>query len=68
MSRGKSWRYRLYGEGGRDDPFSGMMAHAKWLLESELVSLMVELGFGRVDVAERRVERNGARVLVFASR
>jgi tRNA (mo5U34)-methyltransferase len=45
-----------------------MADHAKWLREEDLVGLLHQEGFHNIDVAERRQERNGPRVLIFASR
>jgi len=68
VSEGTSYRYMPYREGGREDPFSGMADHAKWICEGDLVRLLRESGFRNVDMVERRQERNGPRVLIFASR
>jgi tRNA (mo5U34)-methyltransferase len=65
---GRSYPYRHYREGGRADAFSGMYDHAKWLPVDVLASLLREQGFGEVDVAELRPERNGLRALIFAKR
>lgn len=68
VSEGKPYRYMEYRERGRHDPFSGMAEHAKWIREEDVIGLLHESGFHRVEVAERRQERNGPRVLIFASR
>jgi tRNA (mo5U34)-methyltransferase len=65
---GTEWRYQRKTEGGRADPFSGMYAHAKWLPLDELERLLAAAGFPVIDVAERRDERNGLRVKIFARR
>lgn len=65
---GRSYPYRHFTEGGRKDAFSGMYDHAKWLPLDVLTGLLSAQGFGKVDVAEVREERNGRRVLVFAER
>jgi tRNA (mo5U34)-methyltransferase len=62
------FRYQQYKEGGREVPFAGMAEHAKWLCEEDLLRLLCEAGFQYIDVAERRQERNGPRVLIFAGR
>ncbi len=62
------FRYQRYREGGREEPFAGMADHAKWLLEADLIRVLREAGFTAVDVAERRAERNGPRVLIYAAR
>ena len=67
-SNGRSWGYYRYGEHGRADPFSGMYDHAKWLPLDELEAVLKAAGFPHVELAERRDERNGLRVLLFARR
>lgn len=68
QSNGKNYKYQSYSEPGRDAPFAGMEDHAKWLLETDLVDLLKECGFEDVDVVERRDERNGLRILLYAKR
>jgi len=68
VSGSERFRYQRYKEGGREEPFAGMADHAKWLVEEDLVRLLREIGFVMVDVAERRAERNGPRVLIYAAR
>ena len=65
---GRTWRYYRYGEHSRADPFAGMYDHAKWLPLDELEALLALAGYPRIEVAERRDERNGLRVLIFARR
>ncbi|MDP8956836.1 MAG: methyltransferase type 12 [Actinomycetota bacterium] len=67
-SGGDQFRFRPVREAGRDDPFSGTTDDSKWLLLDDIVSLLRNGGFGEVEVAERRDERNGPRVLLFAAR
>lgn len=67
-SGGRRYAYRRYREGGRADAFSGMYDHAKWLPIEDLTGFLRERGFGDVDVAEMRQERNGLRTLLFARR
>lgn len=61
-------RYWEFTEHGRDNPFSGMGSHAKWIVLEDLVELLHQLNFTDIDIAERRNERNGPRVLIYASR
>lgn len=68
VSGSDRFQYQRYREGGREEPFAGMAEHAKWLREEDLVHLLRGEGFQNVDVAQRRQERNGPRVLIFASR
>ena len=63
-----SYRYQNYGEGGLADPFSGMYQTARWLLLPDLVRLLEQLGFSKVDIIEERQERNGPRCLIVAER
>lgn len=65
---GREYRYKLYRELGRADAFSGLYEHSKWLALGTIVDLLRESGFPHVDIVETRQERNGPRVLLFASR
>lgn len=67
-ANGKTYSYRKKKESGREEPFSGMYDHSKWLLEETVCEILREQGFDSVDVAERRDEKNGARILLFAGR
>lgn len=60
--------YRRLDEGGQRDVFSGMYDHAKWLTLDTIDSVLRDMGFDHIDVAEKRAERNGPRVLLFARR
>lgn len=62
------YRYFNFKESGRDAPFAGLGDHAKWITLEDLIMLFNVSGFSFVDVAERREERNGPRVLIYASR
>lgn len=64
---GRSFRCRRFGE-ARADPFSGMTSHSRWILLDDIVELLQEAGLDTVDVVERRAERNGPRVLLFAEK
>jgi len=65
---GVDYRYKHFREGGREAAFAGMYDHAKWLPPDTLVSILKDVGFSNVDIAELRDERNGARALIFAHR
>lgn len=65
---GREFPYKRYGEGGRSDVFSGMYDHAKWLTLEDVRRLLAEASLTRVQIIEERMERNGPRVLLFASR
>jgi hypothetical protein len=45
-----------------------MEDNSRWLLEDDLVRVLRDIGFATVEVAERRDERNGPRVLIHAER
>ena len=65
---GKDYPYFKYREGGRDEIFSGMYDHAKWLLLDDLVRLLKESGFNQVVVASNEMQRNGPRVSIYAAK
>jgi hypothetical protein len=65
---GERFRFRRYEERGREDVFSGMRPHSKWLLLDDIASVLRGVGFDSVEVVETRNERNGPRVLLFAER
>lgn len=62
------FRYKRYMEYGKAESFSGMYDHSKWLLLEDLVKCLKIAGFTNVEIAEKRTERNGPRVLLFASK
>jgi tRNA (mo5U34)-methyltransferase len=68
QAAGGSFRYQLYREGSRADAFAGMCDHARWLLLEDIEQVLRMAGFGRVEIAEQRQERNGPRALVCARR
>ena len=65
---GREFKYRYSDEGGKAEVFSGMGDHAKWLLLDDIVRLLEEAGFQKIEIAEQRNERNGSRALLFARR
>jgi tRNA (mo5U34)-methyltransferase len=65
---GREYSYKRFEERGPADVFSGVHAHSKWLELDVITRLLRESGFSRIDVVEKRSERNGPRVLLFASR
>ena len=67
-SGGASYRCRRYEEFGRADVFSGMYAHSIWLVLEDLVAILASSGLPVIDIVERRDERNGTRVLLYAER
>jgi tRNA (mo5U34)-methyltransferase len=67
-SGGRTYRCRVYKEFGHADVFSGLSAHSRWLLLDDLVAILQRAGLANTEIVERRDERNGARVLLYASR
>jgi 2-polyprenyl-3-methyl-5-hydroxy-6-metoxy-1,4-benzoquinol methylase len=65
---GERFRFRRYEERGREDAFSGMRPHSRWLRLDDITGGLGSAGFDRVEVVETREERNGPRVLLFAER
>lgn len=65
-SAGKIYPYKKYMEG--KDVFSGMYDHAKWLILEGIEQIMKDSGFNKIEIIEKREERNGPRVLLYASR
>lgn len=65
---GQQYRYKVFIEGGQADVFSGMYDHSKWLTLDQIMGLLGDSGFGKVDIVERRDERNGPRVLLTAQK
>lgn len=66
--QGKEYTYKRYLEYGKKEAFSGMYDHSKWLLLEDIVGCLKEAGFDQVEIVEKRDERNGPRVLLFAER
>ena len=65
---GGSYRFRPYREVGREDPFSGMQPLSRWLTLDDIAAVLNEGGFETVEVVEKRDERNGPRVTLFAAK
>jgi len=65
---GRDYPYKRYLEYGKKEAFSGMYDHSKWLLLDDIVGCLKQAGFNKVKIVEKRQERNGPRVLLFASR
>jgi 2-polyprenyl-3-methyl-5-hydroxy-6-metoxy-1,4-benzoquinol methylase len=65
---GTEYSYKRFREGGAADVFSGVHSHSKWLSLDVIAGLLKESGFGTIEMVETRAERNGPRVLLFASR
>ena len=65
---GREYRYYHYREKGRDEVFSGMYDHAKWLLLDDLKALLAQLGFGRFVMLKDEQQRNGPRFTALVSR
>ena len=64
---GRIYRYKKYRE-IKSSVFSGVYDHSKWLRLTDIVQILSDSGFKRVDIVETREERNGPRALLVASR
>jgi len=67
-SGGRTYRCRRYREYGHADVFSGMYEHSMWLMLDDLTAILAAAGLANTEIVERRNERNGARVLLYAAR
>ena len=67
-SKSDSFKYFKYVEGGRDEVFSGMYDHAKWLLLDDIKALLVRTGFTDIRVTCDEVQRNGPRATLYAAK
>jgi tRNA (mo5U34)-methyltransferase len=65
---GKMYRFKRYREAGHSDVFSGAYDHSKWLRLDDIVEILTASNFRKVDILERREERNGPRVLLIAEK
>lgn len=66
-SNGQTYRYKKYRE-VTSSVFAGVYDHAKWLRLDDIVQILKDSDFKRVDIVETREERNGPRVLLLALR
>jgi hypothetical protein len=66
--RGRTWRTRRFRESGWKDVFSGVDSSSEWLYRDDLLQVLRELGFARIEVFRDVVERNGARIGLLAQR
>ncbi len=65
---GREYAYTLANEGGWADPFSGKDASSKHLALESLQAAITSAGFTTQRLLNYRLERNGPRVLIIASR
>jgi SAM-dependent methyltransferase len=65
---GHEYEYAMVDEGGWTDPFSGKDALSKHLTLASLQTAITKAGFGAQRLLNYRLERNGPRVLIIASR
>jgi tRNA (mo5U34)-methyltransferase len=63
-SQGRDYACFVYRE--QESPFSGAYPTARWMRLDDICELLLGFGFADIDVAERRAERNGPRVLISA--
>jgi 2-polyprenyl-3-methyl-5-hydroxy-6-metoxy-1,4-benzoquinol methylase len=64
----KTYRFYPYREKGRNEVFSGMYDHAKWLLLDDIKNLLTHIGFSDIRVEKIEEQRNGPRVSLYAAR
>ena len=67
-SDGKIYKYHHFKEGGRDEVFSGMHDHAKWLTKDVIFELLSKIGLPEIRIEADSVQRNGPRLTVLAKR
>lgn len=65
---GDTYRYHRYAEHGRDEVFSGMHDHAKWLRLDDIRQVFAATGFAKFDLLANAVQRNGPRFTALISR
>lgn len=65
---GREYRYFNYREKGRNEVFSGMYDHAKWLLLEDIKGILRQIGFSDIRISKDIQQRNGPRVTLFAAR
>lgn len=61
-----AYRTRLYREQGWSDAFSGVEEASRWLYRDDLLSLVREIGFPRIEVLREKREPNGPRIGILA--
>ena len=67
-ANGREYRYFGYREKGRDEVFSGMYDHSKWLLLDDIKAILAQVGFTDFRITEDSQQRNGPRITAFAAR
>ena len=65
---GKKYGYKTFEENDRKNVFAGLYDHAKWLSLDALLNLLRQEGLTQIHETQTRNERNGARVMIIASR
>nr|WP_281720654.1 DUF1698 domain-containing protein [Nitrosomonas nitrosa] len=65
---GIEYRYFRYRENGRNEVFSGMYDHAKWLLLNDIQMILAHVGLTDFRILNDSQQRNGPRVTLFAAR
>lgn len=66
--QGRTWRTRVFREGGWQDAFSGVEDTSQWLYREDLLELLRTIGFTEIEVLRDEVERNGPRIGLLARR
>lgn len=65
---GREYRYFSYREKGRNEVFSGMYDHAKWLLLDDIKEIFVNIGYTDFRILMNSQQRNGPRFTAFVAR
>lgn len=65
---GRDYRYFRYRESGRNEVFSGMYDHAKWITLEDIQEILAHVGLTEVRIVNDSQQRNGPRVTLFAAR
>lgn len=63
-----TYEARVHWEGGWRDAFSGVDQSSRWLEREALFRVLRDAGFTRTEVLSDRVERNGSRITLLATK
>jgi tRNA (mo5U34)-methyltransferase len=68
ISDGLTYKCRVAREFGREEVFSGMQPFSRWLTLRDLIETLENSGLKHISILSDRIERNGPRVALIASR
>ncbi len=66
--QGRTWQTRKYRESGWGDAFSGVDDHSEWMQKEDLLQVVRDIGFPKIEIFRDVVERNGPRIGLLALR